>query len=111
MMTLVISACHPIQNDAQQHQSHFICQALIHGYLKAQHLGEYEVHQQTNQLNRINYVYQKPTTSGLVLGIPPLQQIKFECHQSSQHQYQVFLIEPSLAKTAVLYFNATNNIK
>lgn len=106
---LCLSACHPTINDKTQEQN-FICKSLIKGYLQAQQLGQYEFHQKTNEYGTEQYIYRQPTVSGMVLGIPKAQQIKFECVESVNETYDVYVIDQFTHKEAVLRFHALEKI-
>lgn len=91
----LLSACDtPTRNQAAQ-QQHFICKSLIDGFLKAQHLGQYQLDNIQPTListaSQRHYTYQVSSDSIAKLNMPKQNQLQFECQQNASH-YSVELI-------------------
>lgn len=102
---LCLSACQPTAVPLQQ-RHHFVCKSLIEGYLKTQHLAQFELWKKQYIKMQLThymiYIYREPTVSGLVLGIPKPNEMEFQCYQNTSQQYVVTRTEPTGASTVLL---------
>lgn len=102
---LCLSACQPTSAPLQQ-RHHFVCKSLIEGYLKAQHLDEFELWKKQyikmQFTHYMIYIYRQPTVSGVVLGIPKPNEIEFQCYQNTSQQYVLTRTEPTGASIVLL---------
>lgn len=102
---LCLSACQPTATPLQQ-RHHFVCKSLIEGYLKTQHLAQFELWKKQYIKMQLThymiYIYRQPTISGLVLGIPKPNEMEFQCYQNTSQQYVVTRTESTGASTVLL---------
>ena len=90
---LALSACKP-QSDTVAKQQHFICSALIEGFLKTQNLAQYQLWHIQPALQHVAsqrlYVYQAQTSYQTRL-LPSQKKLRFHCEQNSAQQFQIKL--------------------
>ena len=100
---IALSACQPQGNTVAQ-QQHFICSALIEGFLKAQNLTQYQLWHIQPALQHVAsqrlYVYQAQTSYQPRL-MPSQKKLRFNCEQNSAQQFQIKLAPSAEANGAV----------
>ncbi|MFW1859414.1 hypothetical protein [Acinetobacter defluvii] len=93
----LLSACQPQTINQTAQQQHFICKSLIEGFLKTQHLGEYQLDhlQPTLQHTAASraYTYRVSSDVNMRINIPKQQNLNFECQQKSAQHFNVQLID------------------
>lgn len=94
---LTLSACQPHTSDATA-QQHFICQSLIEGFLKTQHLSQYKLWHIEPALQHAasyrRYIYQAQVSNNMNL-FPRQQKLAFNCEQLSTRQFQIQFSDPA----------------
>ena len=100
---IALSACQPQGNTVAQ-QQHFICSALIEGFLKTQNLTEYQLWRVQPALQHVAsqrlYVYEAQTSYHPRL-MPSQKKLRFNCEQNSAQQFQIKLSPPAQTNGAV----------
>ena len=100
---LALSACKPQSNTVAK-QQHFICSALIEGFLKTQNLAQYQLWHIQPALQHVAsqrlYVYQAQTSYQTRL-LPSQKKLRFHCEQNSAQQFQIKLAPSAEAHGAV----------
>ena len=95
-VVLGLSACQPQQVNQAAQQQHFICKSLIEGFLKAQHLGEYQLDHLQPTLHQTasvrTYSYRASRDTTMKINIPTQQNLQFECQQNSAQHFEVQLV-------------------
>lgn len=94
IICLGLAACQPEAGNAQAQQRNFVCKALIEGFLSAQQLNRYELHQiQPAQQDAELYIYKaRPEHSASVM--PQQRKLHFACRQASARKFQIQLSGP-----------------
>ncbi len=89
LLALNLAACQAKQENSLAQQQHFICKSLIDGFLKMNHLGQYQLEQIAPTLHTTsehrNYIYRESSDTAMRLNMPAQQKIAFQCTQSKQH--------------------------
>ena len=103
--TLFLTACDRKQPNQVAQQQHFICKSLIDGFLKAQQLGQYQLHSfhptLMSQADQRDYVYQVTSDNNAKLNLPKQNQLQFECQKNANH-YTVNLMNQEHSKAQAL---------
>ena len=94
-IAFTLSACDAKPKNALAQQQHFICKSLIDGFLKAQHLGQYELQNVhpiiQDAVSERQYIYRVSSDYQIRL-TPQQKKLHFQCqHQDPQH-YRVQFI-------------------
>lgn len=96
-LSLGLLACQPQQPNTVAQQQHFVCSALIEGFLKSQKLTHYQLWKVQPALNHASsqrlYIYQAQSNSSMGL-LPQQQKLRFACEQLSARQFQLKLSDP-----------------
>jgi hypothetical protein len=99
LISLVLAACDSEPKNALAQQQHFICKSLIDGFLKAEHLGQYELqHFQPIIQNAVierNYTYRVSADNQMRLVTPQQKKLHFQCQHAGNQSYTVKLLDPS----------------
>lgn len=108
LVTLVfgLAACQPQPVNQLAQQQHFICTSLIEGFLKTQHLGQYELYSlrptlHTQAVQR-DYRYKASSDSTMKVNLPRQHDLSFQCAQNSAQRYEVRLIDQGQNQQQVL---------
>lgn len=96
LISSLLMACQPTPiNQASQQQS-YVCKSLIEGFLKTQHLGQYELHRIHPDLAQTTsdrtYSYVTATDMTIRLNSPTQPPLNFHCSQQN-NRYTVKLID------------------
>lgn len=95
MGAILLSACAPQHPNQMVQQQHFICKSLIDGYLKAQHLGQYDLDKIEPTLEQQSpqrqYLYRVSSDHTIRLNSPQQRQLSFNCQQQSAQHYRIEL--------------------
>ncbi|TCM65109.1 hypothetical protein EC844_11672 [Acinetobacter calcoaceticus] len=105
LLSLGLVACQPKQLNQVAQQQGFVCKSLIEGFLKTQHLGQYELRSIAPSLHETaaqrTYVYQSASDNSVRLNMPTQPHLKFSCHQAND-QYVLKLVNEFQQDDAVL---------
>ena len=89
-------ACQPQQVNQATQQQHFVCKSLIEGFLKAQHLGEYQLEHLQPTLHRASairqYSYHVSNDEKMKINTPVQKNLNFQCQQTSAQHFEIHLI-------------------
>lgn len=88
----LLSACQPEQQTQLNAQQSFVCKSLIHGFLNAQKLTQYELEliqpMTTGGLNQQLYIYKAKSENGLNI-MPRQAKLRFACEQMTARKFQI----------------------
>lgn len=92
---LLLTACDTPKTNVLAQEQNFVCKSLIDGYLKAQHLGEYQLDQIEPSLDQSsdqrNYRYKVSGDHTIKLNMPQQGKLEFECNQMSAQRFNIEL--------------------
>lgn len=96
VLSFALGACDTKPQNALAHQQHFICKSLIEGFLKAEHLGQYQLEQVQPMIKNVvstrNYIYRVSGENQIRLSSPQQKNLHFQCQHSKDQNYSVQLI-------------------
>ena len=92
---LSLSACQPPRVSQQVQQQHFICKALIEGFLKTQNLTDYQFLSLAPSLTETStqrtYQYRLNNEREMQMNLPHQKNLQFQCDQSSAENFKISL--------------------
>lgn len=92
---LNLSACQPQKVSQQVQQQHFICKALIEGFLKTQNLNDYQFlslqPSLTETATQRTYEYRLNDERQMQINLPNKKHLEFQCDQSSAKHFKISL--------------------
>ena len=100
-LILFLTACQNETEKAVNAQQHFMCKALIQGFLSTQHLKDYEVNVEDHHplKTQLNYTAQLKNVQRLM---PQPKQLQFNCIQDNSAKVQLHLVDPTQAQAHVV---------
>lgn len=92
---LSLSACQPPHVSQQVQQQHFICKALIEGFLKTQNLTDYQFLSLAPSLTETStqrtYQFRLNNEREMQMNLPHQKNLQFQCDQSSAENFKISL--------------------
>ena len=92
---LSLSACQPPHVSQQVQQQHFICKALIEGFLKTQNLTDYQFLSLAPSLTETStqrtYQYRLNNEREMQMNLKRQKNLQFQCDQSSAENFKISL--------------------
>ncbi|ANF82920.1 hypothetical protein A3K93_12435 [Acinetobacter sp. NCu2D-2] len=99
-LILFLTACQNETEKSVNAQQHFICQALIQGFLSTQQLTNYELNLEDHPLKtQLNYTAQLKSAQRLM---PQPKQLQFNCIQAENAKVRLHLVDPTQAQAHVV---------
>ncbi|QIO07619.1 hypothetical protein [Acinetobacter lanii] len=96
VLSFALGACDSKPQNALAQQQHFICKSLIEGFLKAEHLGQYELEQIQPMIKNVvstrNYIYRVSAENQIRFNSPQQKNLHFQCQHSKDQNYTVQLV-------------------
>ncbi|RKG31936.1 hypothetical protein [Acinetobacter tianfuensis] len=91
---LALTACQPEQQTQANNQQNFVCKSLIHGFLSAQKLTQYELEQiqpvTASGFSQKLYIYKARSDTGINV-MPQQTKLRFACEQMTARKFQIKL--------------------
>lgn len=105
-LTTLMVGCETQRPHVLAQQQNFICKSLIDGFLKTQHLGQYELSEVSPSLDQVSpqrhYIYNISSDQSFRLNMPKQNELKFICNQPSEQRFNVELFDPSQQRLSAL---------
>ncbi len=101
ILICTLTACQNETEKAVNAQQHFMCKALIQGFLITQHLTNYELNLEDHHplKTQLNYTAQLKNVQRLM---PQPKQLQFNCIQGDNAKVQLHLVDPTQAQAHVV---------
>lgn len=96
-LSFLLMACQYESRNPLAQQQHFICKALIEGFLKTQPLGQYQLQHMQPSLQQSaiqrHYQYRISSDQKMRINMPQQHDLNFQCNQTSAQHFELQLLD------------------